>query len=80
MKIVAMANNDHVEKLEPRLLRMATVIAEIIEDKGGCLPHDLEARGFTRDEINQRWSKAKEASAALIMDAPGKESMKRAAK
>jgi hypothetical protein len=39
--------------------RMATAIVEIIREQGGCLPHDLAARGFTYDEIDRHWAMAK---------------------
>jgi hypothetical protein len=39
--------------------RMATAIAEIMREQGGCLPLDLVAKGFTRDEIDRHWPMAK---------------------
>lgn len=39
--------------------RMAAAIAEIIERQGDCLPHDLVNEGFSYDEINRLWAKAK---------------------
>lgn len=43
----------------PDAERMAAVIVEIIKEKGGCLPQDLAARGFTPDEIDRHWPMAK---------------------
>jgi hypothetical protein len=39
--------------------RMATAIAAIIREQGGCLPHDLVAKGFTHEEIDRHWTMAK---------------------
>jgi hypothetical protein len=39
--------------------RMATAIIEIMREQGGCLPHDLAARGFTYEEIDRHWAMAK---------------------
>jgi len=39
--------------------RMATAIVEVIKEKGGCLPHDLAAKGFTYEEIDRHWAMAK---------------------
>ena len=39
--------------------RMATAIIELYGEQGGCLPDDLRARGFTREEIERHWALAK---------------------
>lgn len=39
--------------------RMATAIVEIMKEQGGCLPHDLAAKGFTYEEIDRHWAMAK---------------------
>ena len=39
--------------------RMATAIAEIIKETGGCLPQDLNARVFTPEEVDRNWAMAK---------------------
>ena len=39
--------------------RMATAIAEIYRKTGGCLPHDLVAKGFTHEEVDRHWAMAK---------------------
>lgn len=39
--------------------RMATAIVAIMRGQEGCLPHDLVAKGFTRDEIDRHWAMAK---------------------
>lgn len=39
--------------------RMANAIADSYRETGGCLPHDLIARGFTHAEIDQHWAMAK---------------------
>jgi hypothetical protein len=38
--------------------RMATIIAEILKTKGECFPADLQAKGFTPEEIKHHWSMA----------------------
>lgn len=48
--------------------RMATAIAKIIKGTGGCLPQDLNARGFTPDEVDRNWAMAK-ALADVMLDA-----------
>lgn len=40
--------------------RMAIAMREKIEQDGGCLPQDLEERGFTPEEIDHAWLKAKD--------------------
>lgn len=39
--------------------RMASAIAELYKEKGGCLPQDLVAKGFAREEIDRHWAMAK---------------------
>ncbi len=41
---------------------MAEAIAEITDAHGLCLPHELNAKGFTLDEINRHWTAAKAAA------------------
>jgi hypothetical protein len=38
--------------------RMADAIAATIRKRGQCRPRDLEAKGFTREEIGQAWALA----------------------
>lgn len=46
--------------------RMATAIVEIMREKGGCLPHDLAAKGFTYEEIDRHWPMAKALAAVEL--------------
>lgn len=39
--------------------RMASAIVAIIREQGGCLPHELLAKGFTHEEIDRHWAMAK---------------------
>jgi DNA-binding XRE family transcriptional regulator len=49
--------------------RMAEAIAATIRKRGQCRPRDLEAKGFTRDEIGQAWALA---SALAAVEEPGR--------
>jgi hypothetical protein len=53
--------------------RMAAAIIEITKEQGGCLPQDLNARGFTPDEVAQHWHLARSLAAVeikLMQDKP----------
>ncbi len=39
--------------------RMAATIVKIVQEREDCLPHDLLDKGFTIEEINTYWAKAK---------------------
>jgi len=39
--------------------RMATAIIDMTRKQGGCLPQDLNAHGFSPDEVAQHWRMAK---------------------
>ena len=39
--------------------RMASAIIEITRDTGGCLPQDLNEKGFTPEEVIDHWPLAK---------------------
>jgi hypothetical protein len=45
------------------LNRMAAAIADLVREQGGCLPQDLNARGFTPDEVARHWNMAKALAA-----------------
>lgn len=47
--------------------RMAVTIVEITRQTGGCLPQDLNPKGFTVDEVAAHWCLAK-ALASLELD------------
>lgn len=38
--------------------RMATAIVKITKENGGCLPHNLLEKGFTRQETVDLWHMA----------------------
>lgn len=44
---------------DDRRLDTQFAVAGIYRETGGCLPHDLIARGFTHDEIDRHWPMAK---------------------
>jgi hypothetical protein len=39
--------------------RIADAIVDLYREQGGCLPQDLLARGFAREEIERHWAMAK---------------------
>ena len=38
--------------------RMATAIVALYREQGGCLPQDLQAKGFTPEEVERQWPMA----------------------
>lgn len=58
------ASRKHLSPEEERALveRMTTAILGRLREQGGCLPHDLNADGFTVEEINRHWTMAKAAA------------------
>jgi hypothetical protein len=58
VRIVALVSGRDDQRYEPAG-RMAVVIIEITEEKGGCLPQDLNERRFSPDEVAQHWHMAK---------------------
>lgn len=72
IRIVDLVSDDNDKRYEPAG-RMAAAIIEIIQDQGGCLPQDLNGRGFTSDEVAKHWHIAKALAAVelkLMNDAP----------
>jgi hypothetical protein len=63
--VVDLITSDEDKKFAPAG-RMATAIIEIIQEQGGCLPQDLNAKGFTPDEVAKYYHMAK-ALAAVEM-------------
>lgn len=61
-RIVELVSDDNDKRYEP-VGRMATVIVEVTAATGGCLPQDLNARGFTPDEVAKHWHFAKSLAA-----------------
>lgn len=55
--------------------RMAGAIIEITREKGGCLPQDLNERGFTPTEVVKHWHMAQSLATVeinLMNDSPTK--------
>jgi hypothetical protein len=65
MKIVDVENDDPEKQGEPSK-RMARTIVEIIKETGACLPQDLNARGFTPDEVAKLWGMSKALAAQMM--------------
>ena len=58
MRVVDLVTDKPEAKFAPAE-RMATAIAEIYREQGGCLPQDLIAKGFTPEEVDRHWAMAK---------------------
>ena len=46
------------ERIDDTAERMTDAIVEIYKDIGGCLPQDLQNKGFTPTQIEQHWALA----------------------
>jgi len=55
--VVDLISDNECRKFAPAG-RMAAAILEIQKTKGGCLPQDLNERGFTPAEVAEHWSMA----------------------
>jgi aromatic ring hydroxylase len=54
---------------------LATIYHRITQEKGGCLPQDLNERGFTPEEVAKHWHMAKslaDVELKLIAEKPAK--------
>jgi hypothetical protein len=74
LQVVDLVGPDEDKKYEPAG-RMAIAIIEITQQNGGCLPQDLNAKGFTPDEVSENWHMAKSLAAVemkLMNDTPTK--------
>ena len=58
VRVVDLITSDEDKKFEPAG-RMAEAIIQITKEQGGCLPQDLNGKGFTPDEVAQYWHMAK---------------------
>jgi hypothetical protein len=65
LKVIDLLTTDEDKKYEPAG-RMASVIIEITHKQGGCLPQDLNALGFTSDEVAKHWHMAQSIAAVEI--------------
>lgn len=73
-RVVDLITTNEDRKFAPAA-RMAAVIIEIMQENGGCLPQDLNARGFTPAEVAQHWHMARslaEVEMKLMNDKPAK--------
>jgi hypothetical protein len=57
-RIVDLVSNEDDKRYEPAG-RMASAIIAVSKEKGGCLPQDLNERGFTPEEVAKHWHMAK---------------------
>lgn len=62
LRVVDLVGSDENKKYEPAG-RMAIAIIEITHENGGCLPQDLNAKGFTADEVVTHWHMAQSLAA-----------------
>ena len=79
LRVVDLVGDDESKRYEPAG-RMAIAIIEITRANGGCLPQDLNAKGFTPDEVAEHWHMAKSLAAVelkLMGEAPAKPSLLR---
>ena len=70
--VVDLITSDEDKKFAPAG-RMAAAIIEVTQENGGCLPQDLNARGFTSAEVSQHWHMARslaEVEMKLMNDKP----------
>ena len=72
VRVVDLITSDVDQKFAPAG-RMAAAIIEITQECGGCLPQDLNARGFNPAEVARHWHMAKslaEVEMRLMRDQP----------
>lgn len=62
LRVIDLVGDDESKKYEPAG-RMAIAIIELTHANGGCLPQDLNAKGFTPDEVAEHWHMAKSLAA-----------------
>ena len=65
MIIVDIMTTDETKKFSG-YERMANVIADLTRKNGGCLPQDLLAFGFTKDETIDHWAMAQTMASVEI--------------
>lgn len=68
INVVDIVTSDQNKKYEP-VGRMANAIIEIKRENGGCLPTDLNARGFTPQEVSDWWHMANELATVELKTA-----------
>ena len=70
--VVDLVTTDEDKRFAPAG-RMAASIIEITQENGGCLPQDLNAKGFTPADVAQHWHMAHSLAAVemkLMNDKP----------
>jgi hypothetical protein len=65
LQVVDLVTTDEDKKFEPAG-RMAIAIIEITQENGGCLPQNLNERGFTPAEVAQHYHMAKSLAAVEL--------------
>jgi hypothetical protein len=74
IRVVDLITSDEDKRFAPAG-RMAAAIIDIMQESSGCLPQDLNAKGFTPAEIAQHWHLAKslaEVEMKLMREKPTK--------
>ena len=72
VRVIDLVTSDKDQMFAPAG-RMAAAIIEITHESGGCLPQDLNAKGFTPTEVARHWHMAKslaEVEMKLMSDQP----------
>jgi hypothetical protein len=64
---ISETSNPEAKILESVVQRMADAIVQIYREQNGCLPQDLQSKGFSSEEIEKHWAMAK-ALAAVKMN------------
>ena len=64
-RIVDLVSHEADTRYEPAG-RMAAVIIEVTQEKGGCMPQDLNDREFTPEEVARHWHMAKSLAAVEL--------------
>lgn len=57
MVVIGLLTTNDDKKFAPAA-RMAAAIIEITQELGGCLPQDLNKKGFAPEEVYQHWHMA----------------------
>ena len=74
LTVVDLITSDEDKRFAPAG-RMASAIIEITRENGGCLPQDLNERGFTPAEVVDYWHLARslaEVEMNLMSERPAK--------
>jgi len=64
-RVVDLITTDEDKKFESAA-RMAAAIIQITRATGDCLPQDLNANGFTSEEVSQHWHLAQSLAAVEL--------------